>query len=289
MRCSRTANCKGCQARGIDRTSEEVTIDEQEREIQRLNRLVRDLRQRILQLGGRGNDLLLGENEAAPADAARPSSSASSSWRGRGPSPEAEPAAAIVSSTSSSPLPSPATSTASTDFGPAPDDDNFRFPVSKLDDLRLLPESRPPSRHPSLEPPPVLFAGPPRLPPPTTPYIFPAPSLSPAESINPANLSFPAPSSAYPFPLPTSTVPTSPISPFPSFPTFAPPAPGPSLRLSINTSRLNPSTPSGPSSVTETGGSVSASNGGSPHCMSRYGADYFAGADSLDHVRMRTM
>ncbi|GAA6035892.1 hypothetical protein JCM8097_005148 [Rhodosporidiobolus ruineniae] len=66
MRCSRTANCKGCQARGVacvwksaipSRTSEEVTLDDQEREIQRLNRLVVQLAQRVLELGGKTSDI----------------------------------------------------------------------------------------------------------------------------------------------------------------------------------------------------------------------------------------
>ncbi|BGP36479.1 hypothetical protein JCM10449v2_000380 [Rhodotorula kratochvilovae] len=61
-RCSRTENCAGCQARrqpcvwtdgtGPSRTEEEATIDAQDKEIRRLNALVRRLSRQVLSLGG---------------------------------------------------------------------------------------------------------------------------------------------------------------------------------------------------------------------------------------------
>ncbi|BGP12523.1 hypothetical protein JCM10213_007633 [Rhodosporidiobolus nylandii] len=195
QRCSRTQNCENCQSRGIDRTAEDATIEDQQREIYRLNMHVGRLITRVRELGGEVDDLVTaGEARAVPPA----SSSLVKNLR-----------TAIVDTDEPASPPSPVSSRAGSVSSAA------SAPVSvysgssigvRAQDTAYTMLATDESAYSSDEPPAALAAGP-RSAPPTPTYSFPAPtSLNFLPSSAPVEAPI-ASAGGYPFPQTAAALP----------------------------------------------------------------------------------
>ncbi|GAA5843004.1 hypothetical protein JCM11251_007310 [Rhodosporidiobolus azoricus] len=295
MRCSRTANCEGCQRRGVEcvwigsapsRTSDEVTIVDQEREIQRLNRLVRELRGRIVKLGGTEKDLVLAKKRTASPQSWSGSSFEASSVEVDQPviTPQSTKP---PSSTASSSLPSPATSVSSADVYWATPVETGSLSRRQASGFHLLPDDHSFStRRPSLQslstPADRVSSAP------AASYTFPDPSvLTKTTNAVPG----PAPGAAYPFPLPTSTTPSSSTSSSPSFPFFVP-NPSALIRspyLDVNTWDLHTPFSSAPTTAQATMPLFLPHDKGLTKSTTNGDAEDYFGVAGFKHIRKATV
>ncbi|GAA5969084.1 hypothetical protein JCM11641_007462 [Rhodosporidiobolus odoratus] len=259
QRCSRTADCRGCQTRGIEcvwngsapsRTSEAVTIDEQEREIHRLNGLVARLSTRVLDLGGKVADLLPATSYSISSQEPSPSGSAELLCP---PAPviKAEPPSPVTSGRSPSIASSASASSSSAEA--AVDLSGLHEHVEWFG---LLSPEEPSYSTP--QPPSGLVTGPHSAP--SSSYTFP-PSSLPSD-----------PSSTRTFPGPVVVTAPQPQTFLPASPTSGLPVPSPHSFFSQYTSFFGSASPRDPQPYRTTGSFDVASSGYPtfPHALPSY-------------------
>ncbi|GAA6006715.1 hypothetical protein JCM10207_005029 [Rhodosporidiobolus poonsookiae] len=225
MRCSRTANCTNCIAREIpcvwagsapSRSSEDATIEEQGREIYRLNMLVARLQARIEELGGNSADI--------PRKASIASSTCSTSSVSALSSVDASdvPVDSPRDSAPNSPFSrrgSSATSAPSILFSPPPP---AQQSLVEPQPSRPVPRLRISTASPAFASPATVSRDRTRSAPPTS-YTFLQPSCTPPTPQE-AILANPLPAATRPPPASLAFVDRN---PYPSFPHFIPPPPIP--------------------------------------------------------------